>query len=97
MKQYPFGHKRFYEILEELKDLHCWKSQSYGTKKDPLFNLRMFGWRGVVVRLGDKFCRLKNFYNQPDLKVKGETIKDAFDDMAVYAVLARVLYEEENK
>jgi len=97
MKKYSYGHPKFYKIVEELCDLHSWKSKSYGKKDDPLFNLRLFGWRGVVVRLGDKFCRLKNFYDNPDMKLPDETIIDAFNDMSIYAALGRILYEEENK
>ena len=92
----PYGHKRFYELLDTIAEIHSNKSHDYGGKGNPLSNLEIFGWRGVIVRLGDKFCRLKNFYNQGEFKVKDENIKDTFCDMAIYALLAIVLYEQEN-
>jgi len=93
----PYGHKRFYELLDIIAEIHSNKSHDYGGKGSPLSNLEIFGWKGVIVRLGDKFCRLKNFYNQGEFKVKDENIKDTFIDMAIYSLLAIVLYEEENK
>jgi len=96
MKKYPYGHPRFYQIIDELCETHSNKSHDYGGAEDPLYNLRQFGWKGVIVRLGDKFCRLKNFYEQGELKVKDEKIIDTFCDMAIYAVLGRILFEEEN-
>ena len=97
MKKYPYGHPLFYKIVDELCEIHSNKSHDYGGKADPLYNLRQFGWKGVVVREGDKFCRLKNFCEQGEFKVKSESIIDTFNDMAIYAILGRVLFEEENK
>jgi len=97
MKKYPYGHPRFYQIIDELCELHSNKSHDYGGKNDPLYNLRQFGWKGVIVREGDKFCRLKNFYEQGELKVKEESIIDTFKDMAIYAILGIILFEEKDK
>ncbi len=94
--KYKYGHKRFYELLDEIAQLHSSKSHDYGGK-DPLSNLREFGWKGVIVRLGDKYCRLRNFAKQGELKVKDESLKDTLMDNAVYSLLAIVLFEEENK
>lgn len=93
----PFGHKMFYDLLDEIAEIHSNKSHDYGGKENPLSNLSEFGWRGVIVRLGDKFCRLKNFYNQGELKVKDESVIDTLKDTAIYALLAIILYKEENK
>jgi len=101
------GHPRFEEILTELKQLHDAKNSDYAQKKRPLSNLQMceeFGlpaWMGVLIRLGDKFSRLQQLARKTlqgeDISVKQETIADTFDDMAVYSVLGRILYEEREK
>jgi len=95
-EMFPYGHPQFYWIVLELCQLHSNKSHDYGGATDPLYNLRQFGWKGVVVRLGDKFCRLKNFCEQAIFKVKNESVEDAFDDTAVYAILGKILKQEED-
>ena len=97
-------HPRFAEILKELKKLHDAKNSDYAQIKRPLSNLQMceeFGlpaWMGVLVRLGDKFSRLQQLARKElqgeGATVKSETIMDTFNDMAVYSILARILYEE---
>ena len=89
-----WGHPRFYELLKVMAEMHSNKSHDYASRQDPLYNLRQFGWKGVVVRLGDKFCRLKGFVEKGELKVKDESIIDTFLDNAIYSLLAIVLYEE---
>ena len=93
----PYGHKMFYELLDEIAEIHSNKSHDYGGKGNPLSNLEIFGWRGVIVRLGDKFCRLKNFYNQGEFKVKDENIIDTLLDLSIYSLLCIILLEEEHK
>lgn len=88
------GHPKFYKLLEEIADLHSRKSSDYGSE-DPLSNLREFGWKGVVVRLGDKWHRIKGFAKKEKFEVKDESLKDTLMDNAVYSLLAIILYEEE--
>lgn len=97
MKKYKYGHPKFYELLDKMAEIHSNKSHDYANLQDPLYNLRMFGWRGVVVRLGDKFCRLKSFYEKGEFRVNDENVKDTFLDTAIYALLGIILYEEENE
>lgn len=93
--------KRFHEILEELGRLHDKKQADYGSKEDPFANVRAsreFGvppWLGAIIRLNDKVNRLKSFAMKG--KLKNETVVDSMDDIAVYAVIAHVLFEEEEK
>jgi hypothetical protein len=91
------GHPRFYELLNEIAEIHSLKNHDYAGKDNPLANLKEFGWKGIVVRLGDKYFRLKNFVKSGELKVKDESIIDTFKDTAVYSLLAIILYEEENE
>jgi hypothetical protein len=97
------GHPRFYEILEQMKDLHSRKNHDYAGNSDPLKNLRactrleMEPFLGVMVRLQDKWSRLEEFVKSGKLMVKGESVKDTLMDNAVYSVLAIILYEEQEK
>jgi len=93
------GHPRFYEILEELKQLHSDKNHDYAGD-DPLSNLKqcetmgMPAWVGVIVRLTDKMDRLKTYARKRDFKIKNEGLADTFKDMAIYSILGIILYEE---
>lgn len=90
--------QRFHELLELAGEMHDRKSADYGSDKDPFANVRAseeFGvpaWTGAMIRLNDKVTRLKS------LAVKGslsnESAKDSFMDIAVYALIAYVLFEE---
>lgn len=98
-----FGHPRFYEILEKMKDLHSRKNHDYAGTSDPLKNLRacerleLEPFMGVMVRLQDKWSRLEEFVKSGKLMVKGESVIDTLLDNAVYSVLAIILYEEQQK
>lgn len=88
--------KKFENVLIELLKLHMKKSADYGSSDDPYDNLRDFGWKGVVVRLGDKYHRLKNLIKSNKLPAN-ESIEDTFKDIAVYAIIGYILFKEDNK
>ena len=94
--------ERFYQLLNEMKKTHYLKSKDYGDEEDVLANFRtceMAGipaWKGCCVRIGDKFSRIMGFAKKEKLEVKDESIKDTLIDMANYALIALILYEEEN-
>jgi nucleoside 2-deoxyribosyltransferase len=89
---------RFHAILRGAAALHDLKSADYGTGDDPFANVRASedwgipAWIGTMVRGTDKVKRLQTFARTGHLQNEG--VLDAFDDLAVYAVIARVLYEE---
>ena len=95
-----YGHPRFYEILLDMARLHSAKNHDYAGTSDPLKNLHLTQhmgiapWKGVTVRLGDKWSRLAAFAASNELLVKDESVVDTFTDTAVYAILGRILYEE---
>lgn len=99
-KQY--GHPRFYEILEEMAELHSRKNHDY-SGDDPLSNLKMCesigipAWKGVLIRLMDKWSRLTNFAKQEVLLVEDESLIDTLKDNAVYSILCLILWEEEKE
>lgn len=96
---------RFYELLEEIKALHDKKRHDYAQEADPFANFRLSelggidAWKGIAVRLGDKYSRLMSFIQKGELKYNDESIKDTLMDNAVYSLIALILYEEsqENK
>jgi len=92
----------FNKILEEMKELHNRKNADYADN-DPLSNLKlsqMAGiepWRGVVVRLGDKYSRLCNFARKGKFEVKDENVEDTLMDNAIYSILCLILYKSSLK
>ena len=90
----------FEDILLEMKCLHDKKQLDYGSKIDPFANVRASedfgipGWLGAVLRANDKMSRLKSFAEKGVLA--NEPVEDSLIDLANYAVIALVLYREEN-
>ena len=94
--------QRFHDILKKLGELHDKKQRDYGTDADPFNNIRASAkewgipaWVGAMLRATDKVRRLQKFADKGELA--NESVIDAFDDLAVYAVIARVMYEEEEE
>lgn len=94
------GHPRFYELLNEMASLHDSKNADYAGDDDPLRNLKecedlgVESWVGVVVRLTDKYSRLKTFTRRRSFKLKSESLKDTLLDNAIYSLLCLICYEE---
>ena len=93
--------KRFYELLNTIKNIHDAKKHDYGAKEDIFANFRLSAltgispWKGSVVRMGDKYSRICSFIKNGDFKFKEENIKDTLLDMAIYSLITIVLYEQE--
>ena len=91
---------RFYQLLDEMKSLHDKKRHDYAQEQDPFANFRLSelggidAWKGIAVRLGDKYSRLMSFIDKGELKFKEENIKDTFLDTAIYSLIGLILYEE---
>lgn len=92
--------QRLTELLEELKELHERKSHDYGAN-DPLGNFEeareIVGspYAGVLVRMGDKWSRIKSLYKKKKRLVEDESEIQTLKDLAVYALIAIVLKERE--
>ena len=95
------GDPRFHAELKRLGDLHDRKQEDYGTTEDPFANVRSaveFGvepWRGALVRMGDKVTRLKQYAKSGSLS--NESFEDSLDDLAVYAIICKILHREANE
>jgi hypothetical protein len=98
------GHPRFYELLDEMRELHNRKNADYSKDEDPLSNFRLVenigipAWIGIVIRLTDKSSRIMQLTRKTlegrEASVKEESIKDSLIDNAVYSLLCIILYEE---
>jgi len=100
LKRHPAS-ARFHEILEELGALHDRKQADYGRDDDPFANVRgstawgIPAWVGGMVRAQDKVLRLQQYARTGSLSNEGA--EDSFKDLAVYAVIALVLWEQERE
>lgn len=94
------GSEKFHRILRDLGHLHDRKQADYGKVDDPFANVRAaeeWGvpeWVGAMIRATDKVRRLQTYARRGTLANEG--VEDAFMDLAVYAVIALVLFEEKD-
>jgi hypothetical protein len=97
------GHKRFYELLDEMGELHSRKNQDYAdSESDPLRNFReaeglgISAFQGTLVRISDKWIRIRNLASRDrGPAVVDESIRDTLLDLANYALIALILHEEQ--
>ena len=107
MKMKYYGHPKFYKIVEELKDLHSRKNFDYAGTGDPLGNFDRCGQMMKAVLSEGGFEELKvllvymskQFDGVIDMIGKNRTaqvegIKDKLTDIAIYAIIGRIIYEE---
>ena len=93
--------KEFDDALDELKMLHDAKNHDYATQENPYKNLEKVlsigiePWRGIVIRLMDKFSRLEEYCVKGELAIKSEGIEDTFKDIANYSILAMILFRKD--
>ncbi|CCF83465.1 hypothetical protein [Nitrolancea hollandica] len=91
---------KFYRHIVDAAILHAKKQADYGQANDPFANVRassdwgMPAWVGVMMRATDKVKRLQAFAQRGVLT--NESAKDSLADIAVYALIALVLMEEED-
>lgn len=90
----------FKSILAEMEALHDKKQQDYGKDADPFANVRASedfgipGWHGCLIRANDKMRRLQTFCQKGTLANEG--VEDSLLDLAVYSVIALVLWREKH-
>lgn len=99
------GDARFHALLFEMGALHDKKQADYGREAavgrapDPFANVRASSawgiapWVGALMRLNDKVVRLQSFARKGSLA--NESAEDSMLDIAVYALIALVLYREQ--
>jgi len=79
------------KITDDLKKLMIRKQNDYGHE-----NIMASGEVGIIVRMTDKLARLRNLYDITDKSFikkipKNESLKDSFQDIANYAIIALML------
>jgi hypothetical protein len=91
---------RFHEIVKEMVELHDRKNHDYGGS-EYLSNFMMCekqmgfpAWKGCIIRLSDKMSRLMNIARTEEIAVSDESVTDTLNDLAVYAIITRILYED---
>lgn len=102
-----YGHKKFYKIIEELKEIHSKKNFDYAGMGDPLGNFKRCGQMTKALFKNDKNKELKialcymskHFDAVMDMvgqgrKFKVENLKDKFKDLAIYSILCIIMLEE---
>lgn len=91
--------ERFHELLQLAGETHDRKQADYGRGDDPFANVRasedwgVRGWVGALIRLNDKVKRLQSLSQKGYLA--NESAFDSLMDIAVYALIAYVLLEQE--
>lgn len=91
--------QRFHQLLKEIGELHDRKQEDYGRDDAPFANVESsadFGtlpWVGALIRLNDKVNRLKALSRKGSLA--NESAEDSMRDIAVYALIALVLFEKQ--
>jgi hypothetical protein len=86
-----------WKLVDQLGNLLITKQFDYGPGN--INNAYGGPMNGLLVRIGDKFERLKNLYSTGETP-KHEAIKDSWMDLANYAIIAMMVIEEswpENK
>jgi hypothetical protein len=66
------------------------KQMDYGSR-----NISAFGTQGVIVRMSDKFERLKNLYGKKRRRAINESVLDTFRDISNYANIALMCEHKE--
>ena len=89
-----YGSKEFYELLGEMARIHAIKNLDYGAGA-PFGNFKFSeditgipAWKGALVRLTDKWGRIKSLVTRNEGPyVKEESLRDTLIDNAVYSLL----------
>ncbi len=81
------------EILKKCCEIGLKKNEAYGAD-----NILRFKEKGLIVRLSDKYARIKNLLENEKNKTKidefNETIKDTLEDIINYSIYGRMLADK---
>lgn len=90
----------FEKLLRKMAETYAKKAADYSgdVPRGDLEEVGELGiepWVGVVIRMIHKFGRLKNLVKTRKITIKEETIRDTLMDIACYALITIILYEDE--
>ena len=83
------------ELMVQDVELMKRKNSDYSSEEDALSNLKEFGFMGMASKIGDKYCRFKNWVKNGKYEVSDEGILDTLRDLGNFCYLARVMLSEE--
>ena len=96
--RYRLVFKQFGSLLTQMSETFKKKNSDYAGE-DPFSNFRQSerigipAWKGCLVRIGDKYSRLCQLAKKGEAEVKDETFEDTCMDLAIYALILRMLKE----
>lgn len=80
--------REFKDLTARMLEITTKKNNDYGGVSDPFKNFRDFGELGLLVRMSDKFARLRTaIAERRDFEVSDESVEDTCVDLANYALL----------
>ena len=92
------------DLVEEMVTLTRQKNDDYTAGADDAFaNFRLAeevgvdALHGLVIRMADKWQRIKAYFNNGELVVEGEGLEDAFKDMIGYSAIAIAMLKEKQQ
>jgi len=99
---WEWGDPEFYRLIIEACELHEKKNRGYAGKRNPLANFyecEDFGvkaWKGCLVRMSDKWSRMKTLVNEENDPVlieakKMESLEDTIFDLGIYSFIELIL------
>lgn len=84
--------KRFSEITTEMSKTYERKNHDYSDSFGE--SVKEFGPVAGIVRISDKFNRLKSLLSGKEQKVNDESVIDTLTDMACYCIMLRMELEK---
>ena len=98
-ERYPNITQRFKELQRRDYELFCKKQYDYGpgniSMGTPVKTIedKRFSLQALNVRMNDKIQRLLNLMNRNQNDPQNESIEDAYTDLSVYGLIARLVSE----
>lgn len=87
-------YERHAEILEDIHNTYIQKNIAYGNSFDK--SCDDFGITAAMVRMEDKWNRLKNLVKNPDINKGNEAIEDTLLDLSNYCIMTKMWLERNN-
>lgn len=94
VKLLPPNVRQFSKIVTDMLTLYTKKNKDYGDSFSK--SCDEFGITAALVRMQDKFNRIKNLTKEEN-QVKDESIKDTLIDLANYSIMTLIWYEQIHK
>lgn len=87
--------QRHDEIMKSIHETYIQKNRAYGNSFDQ--SCEDFGVSAAMVRMSDKWNRLKTLTKNKDIPQGDESIKDTLLDLANYCVMTYMWLENDEK